>query len=462
MLFRSDWNKVLSSRSLERREKMDITPDFTDLPINNEYLLTLEENGFKVLNRSKWLNTVVVDVEATDDIPRLRDLPFVDSLKIVWRDAVQTKALFSKNMPVAVVDAGSTSLPFKQLEIHNGDLMHKQGWKGDGIIIGVLDAGFKNTDMIDAINQNVIAIKNIAEPDGNLYKADNHGTNVLSVMSHLETDTFCGTAPEAQYVLIRTEYAPTEFPIEEDYWIEGAEYADSIGVDIITSSLGYYWFDDESANYSEDDIDGKTAFVTKAAGIGFSKGIMMINSAGNERLNAWERIIFPADHPDVLAVGGIKRDFSDAYFTSVGFVKDGYVKPDVCAVGVATYLIGDNGRLMTADGTSFAAPVIAGLTACLMQALPDKSNREILDLIRKSSQNYGNPDDLKGYGIPDFYSIYNLSTSVDNFEREDEIKLTNLDGGLFWEVLTGENQGESTVTVQIGRASSRERVLRLV
>ncbi len=247
----------------------------------------------------------------------------------------------------------------------------------------------------------IIATYDFINKNKYVYDVSTHGTAVLSVMAGKLTGVLAGTAPEAEYLLLQTEDKNSEFPCEEDYWVAGAEFADSIGADIISASLGYYSFDDPDMNYKTSDLDGNTSFITRAADIAASKGILVVNSAGNERNKEWKQIIFPADGDSVLAVGAVDQENNISTFSSAGPSSDGRIKPDNVTMGVSVPAQISDTSIIRVNGTSFSCPVLSGLAACLMQAVPLASNIEIIKALRISGDRYNSPDSLYGYGIPD-------------------------------------------------------------
>jgi hypothetical protein len=234
-----------------------------------------------------------------------------------------------------------------------------------------------------------------------VYNSSTHGTAVLSVLSGKIAGEIEGTAPGADYLLLKTEDVESEFPCEEEFWAAGAEFADSSGADIISSSLGYFNFDDPALNYKYSDLDGNTAFVTRAADAAASKGILVVNSAGNERNQVWKRIIFPSDGDSVLAVGAVDGNNLISAFSSAGPSADGRIKPDNTAMGVSVTVQTSGTSVGRSNGTSFSCPVLSGMSACLMQAVPQALNTDIIEALHYSGDKYNSPDSLYGYGTPD-------------------------------------------------------------
>ncbi len=406
--------KFLSHRSLQRRMRQGIKVDSTDLPVSATYTHAVEQYGYQVVCKSKWNNTILVRSKQKEALSFLQHLPFVSNAKMVWaspdsirrgmkRDDVRSDLMIVDDSPESYY--GTT---YQQLNTVNGITLHNHGFMGKGMQIAVLDAGYMNVDKIPAFsNIHINGTRNFVpdQPD-NVYEYMDHGTKTLSVMALNQPKSFVGAAPDASYWLIRTEDALTESGAEEDYWTAGAEYADSVGVDVISSSLGYVCFDDKSTNYHYKDLDGKTALISRSASMLASKGIVLVNSAGNEGMGTWKKIGFPADANDILTVGAIEPDSVNAAFSSVGPTADWRIKPDVMAMGSPTAVVTGHGTVIRDTGTSFAAPIVAGMVACLWQALPDKNAKEIIDIVRRNSNNYLTPDNIMGYGIPNFWKAY--------------------------------------------------------
>jgi hypothetical protein len=288
----------------------------------------------------------------------------------------------------------------------NGYPMHNSGYDGKNILIAILDGGFLYSDQITSLDdlRSRNGIKKTWDFVKNTESVNNasiHGTAVLSVLAGDMPGIIEGTAPGADYLLLKTEDVESEFPCEEDFWAAGAEYADSLGADIISSSLGYFNFDDPSLNYKYSDLNGNTAFVTRAADIAASKGILVVNSAGNERNSGWKRIIFPSDGDSVVAVGAVDGNNLISDFSSAGPSADGRIKPDNVAMGVNVPVQISGSSVVRSSGTSFSCPVLSGMAACLMQAVPRALNADIIKVLHSSADRYSFPDSLYGYGIPD-------------------------------------------------------------
>jgi len=404
----------LSLKSIERRQRQNLPVDSFDLPLDPNYMEAITETGATIQTYSKWVKTVVVNVSDTAILPRLKSLPFVDTLYCVWKGNLPLKTSIkideiTLNPTLRDDIINSYGSGFTQIALNNGHLLHDAGFRGKGMSIAVLDGGFLNTDKIDYFNQDQIKeIKNFNyETTNMLREGTDHGTMVLSCMLSNKSGEMTGTAPEADYYLFRTEVGDVEFPVEEDYWIAGLEYADSLGVDIVTSSLGYFTFDDPAMNHTQEQLDGQTVPISRAANLATSRGIVLLSSAGNEGSNNWGKIIFPADAENMITVGSVNKDSIRSSFSSVGLTADGRIKPDLMAMGSGDYVVGSGNTIVQSNGTSFSTPIMAGLTACLWEALPDLDSFEVLHLLRETANHFQNPDSLMGYGIANVFKAYN-------------------------------------------------------
>ncbi|WP_179950068.1 S8 family serine peptidase [Lutibacter citreus] len=430
--------KMLTQRSLDRRARFSIHLDSKDVPIDASYVLKIKESGVSILARSKWLNALHVQ-DTKVNIDALLSIEFngntiVSSIEYANKSLNSSKTPKSKNK----ISKKRNKLEFKKVDIYGdaenqlsmlkGDSLHLKELKGLGIQIAVLDAGFPNVNSLLAFkqvidNNQILGGYDFVNRSLNYFTGNYHGMSVLSTMAgYLEngingaTNNYIGTAPGAEYYLFITEDSNKEVKLEESLWVEAAERADSLGVDIINTSLGYsVFFDNTNHNYSYSDMDGQTAFITRGAEIAFSRGMILVNSAGNEGGDPdWPYINAPADGPSVLTIGAVKSNEEIASFSSFGPTYDGRIKPDVCAQGQGTALINTSGNVVFANGTSFSSPVLAGVIACLWQAFPNKTNDEIVQLVRESGHLYdvstktnATIDYQMGYGIPNFSSIFN-------------------------------------------------------
>jgi len=422
----SEPESFLSSKSLKRREKQNIDVILEDLPVSGRYIDSVRSLGVKIQNRSRWLNSVVGEVDSSK-LNTLRDIDFIEELTYLAPAKVnkkQTKNKGTQNFKITDTfskekkNTDSTIYGFadNQVLMLNGNYLHEEGYQGQGKTIAVIDAGFLMTDTISVFdklwsNGQILGQSDFEEPGHDLYKSGNssHGTFVFSIMGGREPGYFYGTAPKAEYWLLRSEVASSEYIIEEYNWVAAAEFADSAGVDVINSSLGYTRFDDSTQNHTYSDLNGENTVISKAASTAASKGMLVVVSAGNKGDDPWKYISAPADAKDVLSVGAVDSEEAYASFSSVGPSSDNRIKPEVAAQGQGTFFATTDGAIAAGNGTSFAAPIIAGLSACLWQKYPDKTYKEIKDQILKSAHQYSEPDSLIGYGLPDFKKAYALT-----------------------------------------------------
>lgn len=401
---------LLSARAVERRQKAGIQePDFRDLPVNKNYLDKISTLGLKLHTTSKWMNTALFKSQSAIDLNTIFSLKFVSNVKTVKTPG--KKSGYNNKLDFQILQDGT--FPYdRPLTMINGNQMHISGYDGKNILIAVLDGGFLNTDLISSLiglraRNGIRLTYDFVKNKRSVYDSSTHGTAVMSVMAGMIPGQIEGMAPGADYLLLKTEDIESEFPCEEDFWAAGAEYADSAGVDIISSSLGYFNFDDPTLNYKYSDLDGNTSFVTIVADIAASKGILVVNSAGNERNSVWKRIIFPSDGDSVVAAGAVDGNGLIADFSSVGLSFDGRIKPDNAAMGVNVVVQTSGNLVGQANGTSFSCPVLSGISACLMQAVPNALNTDIINTLHSCSDRYSNPDSLYGYGIPDIVTALN-------------------------------------------------------
>ncbi len=412
--------RFLSQRAIQRRQRQNLFFKENDLPVSLTYIDSLKHMGFEVLSSSKWLNALTIKASDTALFPKLRTLSFVKPF--MRKNALKSALIPHKTPDILTASAfydpnqyyGSS---FGQIDIHHGIFLHEHGFRGQGILIAVIDAGFNNARNMSGfdslwLENRVILTRDFVQPGGDVFIQASHGANVLSIIASISPGYLIGTAPKASFLLLRSENASSEYPVEEFNWAVAAELSDSIGADIISTSLGYTTFDDPSLNHTYADMNGHTAISSIAATIASSKGMIVVASAGNEGTSSWKYISAPADADSIITVGAIDVNGNIAAFSSRGPTYDKRIKPDVVAVGYKTMIQNPDNTFGWGNGTSFSAPVIAGLTACLWQACPGKSNMEIISAIQQYSSQYTMPDSIKGFGIPDFKSaLYALNTA---------------------------------------------------
>lgn len=399
----------LSPKAIERRQNQNIAITEEDLPVSHSYIESVKSKGVDIFEQSRWFNGVIV--RATQpEAEQLKSETFVAGVTYLapqnyaGRRTGGTQFLHLDSAP-------SDSL--FQNEILGVKEMHNDGYYGENMIIAVLDGGFRGVDSASPFSHlftenKLLYAYDFVSKTTDVYKYSQHGTKVLSTMAAQKEDSYQGIAPDASFMLFVTENVPTEYRIEEYYWLIAAERADSAGVDIISTSLGYYWFDDPDMDYTQDDLNGATAVVTRAANIASDKGIVLVTSSGNEANVSWGTITFPSDMYNGLSVGSIDSDYGLSYFSSFGPTSDGRVKPEVVAMGGSTYLVSETGNVTNSSGTSFAAPQVAALAAGVWEAYPNFSAKEIVNAIKMSADNAASPSNGYGYGIPSYQAIKNF------------------------------------------------------
>lgn len=416
----------LSQRALDRRTNQNIALEVTDAPVEASYVSQVTAStGITVMAQSKWLNALHIQGTQTD-INALKLLSFVSkiefankALNTTAKRVSETSTNKSKDKLKAAVDY-SYGNSANQIQMLNGQVLHQQNYTGEGKIIAVLDAGFPGVNTAQPFenlrnNNKILGGYDYTTRNNDFYTGDDHGTKVLSTMGGYKENSLVGTAPNASYYLFITEIDAFENPVEESLWVEAAEKADALGVDIITTSLGYFGErDNPDYNHTYSDMNGITTFISRGAEIAFSKGILVLASAGNEGSQVEKHIGAPADAVSVLAIGSVMANEVKSSFSSIGPSYDGRIKPDIMAQGTASVVSDPNGVIGTANGTSFSCPIMAGMAASLWQAFPSKTNKEIRQMILASADRYTNPDNNYGYGIPNF----GATLSVDSFIAE--------------------------------------------
>ncbi len=401
--------EFLSPRSIERRARQGIAFDETDLPVASSYIEAVNDlPGIQVVLSSKWMNAVTIRcADSTVTLDAIEALPFVSEIRSVsaWKgDGRPVEAITQRAEQASPSNYGAGWTALNQL---NGQALHGLGYRGAGKWIAVLDAGFDAADRLPvfekAFNEGRILLGiDAMQSQAGLFAHHRHGTSVLGTMAAWWPDSLIGTAPDATYVLYRTEDAYSEYLVEEDYWIRAAEHADSLGVDLMNTSLGYSLFDDTSMNHTWDDLDGSTTHIARGMSAAASKGILCVTSAGNSGNNAWHRITTPADAHGILAVGAVNSSGNHASFSGFGPSADGRIKPEVMALGLGAAYPTHDTLVKTGNGTSFASPILCGMAACLWESVPDATAEDIRWAIIASAHLNAMPNDSMGYGIPDF------------------------------------------------------------
>lgn len=405
---------LLSARALERRSRQHISLDTLDVPVESAYIKDLQTAGAQIKQTSRWANSVLVMADSITAL-RLSQLPFVVQIKAVGSVSNTPKIIGSRDdihLTSVKTDSPYGRAEFQTLMIH-ADSLHQLGFRGKGIQIAIMDAGFHNADKLKALRKlNLLGTKDFAGYPDNTFAGHYHGMQVLSCMAADQPHVMVGTAPQAGFWLFRTENSKAEEPVEEDYWVAAAEYADSVGVDIINTSLGYYDFDDKSNNYKRWQLDGKTSLMSRAASIAANKGILVVCSAGNTGTDYWKKITPPADAEGIITVGALTTEGVNADFSAIGNTADGRIKPELMALGSQVAIASTEGNIIMGNGTSFAAPILCGAMACLWQACPWLSKKQLIDVVIRSASQYQHPDNVMGYGIPDFRLAYRYALQL--------------------------------------------------
>lgn len=402
--------QFLSAKSLQRRAKQRIELNERDYPVNLNYLDSLETTGATLIYSSKWLNGALV-LASDEQISSISNKSFIRQNTPIIQLYGGTRVQETQEECPAKNYASANS----QVKMLGADSLHSLGFAGKGMTIAVFDDGFLNVDDIPAFDSlmenHLMGTYNIVEANSDVFSSGNksHGTNVLSTMATYLEGEIIGLAYDADYYLFVTEDSKNESPVEELNWLIAAEKADSLGVDIINSSLGYFDFNDEIHVLSYSDLDGDKAIITQAADFAASVGILVVNSAGNEGNNSWGKIAAPADADSILAVGSVGLDGNIASFSSEGPSADGRIKPDIMALGRSVAIVNSSGNLTIGSGTSYSAPIMAGFAACLWQAYPNLNNMELIEKIRQSGDLANSPNNEYGYGIPNFARFASLA-----------------------------------------------------
>lgn len=423
--------QYLSQRALQRRQRYNIPVDSLDLPVTAAYLDSIRQAGkVVVLSSSRWLNQVLVETTDPEALSKIQSFPFVKTVQGIgyrsitvnsddkFRESITTRPAPATSRTAAAAansyDYGST---YPQVHMHEGEFLHNKGFRGENMQVAVLDAGFQQYKHLAAFDSirllgQVLGERDFVAFDNSVNEDDSHGMHCLSILSANWPGKMTGTAPKANYWLLRTENAASEYMIEEYNWVTGAEFADSTGSDIISSSLGYSTFDAPAFNHSYSELYKNTTLISRGAAVAARKGLIVCVSAGNEGNNSWKYITFPADADSVCAVGAVNSAGVMASFSSLGY--PGKTKPNIVSFGAGTIIAGLDNLPIAGNGTSYSNPNVTGLIACLWQAFPKVSNMKLLEAVYKSADKYASPDNRYGYGIPNFRIAYQLLKHEEN------------------------------------------------
>jgi serine protease AprX len=434
----------LSAKAIARRVKNAYPITLEDIPVKASYLQGVQSAGATLFARSKWYNGVVVTINSQADYNAIAALPYVQNLtKIALRtknntpsakDEIEQQALNTINNNVIAAKTNNLNRfqygqSLNQVDMLGGVCMHNKGFDGTGMTVVILDSGFENADVMTAFdsarNENrILSTFDFVDMNTSVYTDHNHGANVFSCIGANVANTMVGTAPKAKFHLCRTEDVFSEYPIEEYNWVAGMEYADSVGADVVNSSLGYTQFDSAIYNHTYADLNGRTSPASNTTSLAARRGIVVCNAAGNDGNGSWQYIGVPADGDSMLAVGAVNASKIRVGFSSIGPTSDGRTKPDVAAQGGNTFLAYTNGNVFgPSSGTSFSSPLMTGMVACLIQAHPNATAMQIINAIKQSGNQHTAPDNLLGHGIPNFCKADSLLSGV--LTMKDAIILKN-------------------------------------
>ncbi|MEM6268702.1 MAG: S8 family serine peptidase [Bacteroidota bacterium] len=426
--FSAGAEKLLSPRAIARRARHGFTFSPADYPVSATYLRQLQDAGVQIHATSKWMNAASIRTaldyrHLQQACPAIVDMRPVGRYICTSHPAATSISQITDTLP----DSSSTSFTYgvsaNQLDKMELPCLHERGYTGEGVLVAVFDAGFYNVDTISAfdstwLNNRVVSYYDFVDNDSTIFNESTHGLGVISTIIANRPGVYVGAAPHVSVVMARTENVFSETHQEEDDWLRAMEWADSIGVDIIQSSLGYNYFDTGEGDYTYQDMNGDTAIITRAADLAAARGILVVTSAGNEGNGSWRYITAPCDADSVLCVGSINPNDTRSSFSSVGPTADGRIKPDVVAMGGAARIINTSGNPGTGSGTSFAAPQIAGLVACLIQAHPNRSNMDVIAAVKQSADQFLNPDSLLGHGVPNACIADSILSEMDSLALE--------------------------------------------
>ena len=422
---------IMTQEAIDRKTLQGTPIDERDVPINENYVTQIKNaSGITVLSKSKWMNCVYIigsqsNIEALLDLPFVTNVEYADtSLNLFPGAPIANKFALEEANQRINYNYGSAA---NQIEMLSGDYLHELDYTGEGMIVAVLDAGFPSIDTNPGFQKmrdenRILGTYDFEARTENVDGTSSHGFNTSSDIGGFLQDEFVGTAPQASFYFFVTEYTPTETPAEEAWWVEALERSDSLGVDVVNTSLGYRVFDNPNYDYSYEDLNGQTTFSARGANIAFDKGMILVTSAGNGGNTSFPTVGTPGDSPGTLTVGAVSSNGNYASFSSIGPTVDGRIKPDVMAQGASAAVISTSGGVDFSSGTSFSSPIMAGVVTCLWQARLQTPNGTIMQIIRESANLYNNPTDEMGYGIPNFEDAY---AALQQLGLEDEFLMSN-------------------------------------
>lgn len=427
--------QMLSQRALDRRITQNIALDIKDTPIEPSYIMQIKAaTGITIMAKSKWLNALHIRGSQIN-LVALTALPFVE--KVIYanhslnpngktsNNSQKSTKVDKSNMEQTTYNYGNSAT---QIQMLNGHILHQQNHTGTGKIIAVMDSGFLGVNTASPFqrlrdNNQLLGGYDFINNTNNPYALDSHGTNVLSNMGGFVDGQLVGTAPDAKYYLFITEDVNSENPIEETNWVEAAEAADSLGVDVINTSLGYFTYDNPNYSYNNSHLNGTKSFISRGADVAFSRGMICVTSAGNSGNSGNPFISVPADAATTLTIGAVNASEVKASFSSIGPTADGRIKPDLMAMGISSVVATPSGTVATSNGTSFSSPILAGAVTSFWSAFPNKKNSEIIQYIKASADRFSNPNNQYGYGVPDFQAALLSALSTSDFENNNTFKI---------------------------------------
>jgi hypothetical protein len=422
---------IMTQEAIDRKTLQGTAINERDVPVNENYITQIKNaSGITVYSKSKWMNCVYVigtqsNIEALLDLPFVTNVEYADkSLNLFPGAPIENKFALEEASQRINYNYGSAA---NQIEMLSGDYLHELDYTGEGMIVAVLDAGFPSIDTNPGFQKmrdenRILGTYDFEARTENVDGTSSHGFNTSSDIGGFLQDEFVGTAPQASFYFFVTEYAPTETPVEEAWWVEALERSDSLGVDVVNTSLGYRGFDNPNYDHSYEDLDGETTFSARGANIAFDKGMILVTSAGNGGNSSFPTVGTPGDSPGTLTIGAVSSNGNYASFSSIGPTVDGRVKPDVMAQGSNAAVISTGGNVDFSSGTSFSSPIMAGVVTCLWQSRLEVPNGHIMQIIRESASLYNNPTDEMGYGIPNFEDAY---VALQQLGVEDEFLMSN-------------------------------------
>jgi subtilisin family serine protease len=445
---------VLPSRVRQRRQKVGLSgPTWYDIPVNESYVQAVVSAGADLWNRSKWLNAISVSA-TPEQRDQIRGLPFVKAVEPVrvYRQPLpkkgQTPPRAAKSLQ-SQLDYGYAQEQIAQIHV---DQAHDAGFFGQGVRVLIMDTGFYTPHeafdsltiiaQYDFINRDTVVMNEAGQDSIDQH---DHGTFTFSTLGANVPGKLIGPAFKAEFLLAKTERVHEEIQQEEDDYVAGLEWGESLGADVVSTSLGYLdW-------YTFQDMDGNTAVTTKAVDIAVGLGMVCVTAAGNENNSPWKHIIAPADADSVIAVGAVDRNGSIAVFSSRGPSYDGRIKPEVCARGVQTACAapGGKGGYAAVSGTSLSTPLVAGAAAVLLSAHPDWTPMMVREALMMTASQWLRPNNTYGWGIANLWAAINYDAFTTGVEDEpftpDEFAISKTYPNPF--------NSAVTITVNVGRST---------